>query len=502
MKVYLMHPDRDYDPTPALPPQSETLAQDLELDTLLSAMAREDRFLYDTARHALLSGADDPEVVRYRQDILQDCLRNPQVIRDLYEIPLAAIRERQKRWLGIFGHNPGAVLSSALGMLEMLVPRVRELRQIADAHGAAFQSVGFRRFFAMVEAELDDEFFQAVATHLRELQFRGGALLSVDLGKGNEGTHYVLRKPNHHGQRWLRRVFATRSPTYSFSIHPRDEHGARMLDELRDRGLNLVANAVAQSADHIESFLTAMRVELAFYVACLNLSERLSELGAPIAIPEVAPMGEIQHRAKGLYDPCLALTLKARAVGNDLEADGKPLVFITGANQGGKSTFLRSVGLAQLMMECGMFVGAESFTANMCRGLFTHFKREEDTSLKSGKLDEELARMSTIVDMLSPGCVVLFNESFAATNEREGSEIARQIVSALLGRRIKVFYVTHLYELAHGFFAQGPETAAFLRAEREADGTRTYRLLEGEPLQTSFGEDLYRTVFEQNGVPE
>jgi hypothetical protein len=65
-----------------------------------------------------------------------------------------------------------------------------------------------------------------------------------------------------------------------------------------------------------------------------------------------------------------------------------------------------------------------------------------------------------------------------------------------------VFYVTHLYELAHGFFAQGPETAAFLRAEREADGTRTYRLLEGEPLQTSFGEDLYRTVFEQNGVPE
>jgi len=33
-----------------------------------------------------------------------------------------------------------------------------------------------------------------------------------------------------------------------------------------------------------------------------------------------------------------------------LDADGKNLVIITGANQGGKSTFLRSVGLAQLMM--------------------------------------------------------------------------------------------------------------------------------------------------------
>ena len=44
-------------------------------------------------------------------------------------------------------------------------------------------------------------------------------------------------------------------------------------------------------------------------------------------------------------------------MGNDVDADGKSLVMITGANQGGKSTFLRSVGLAQLMTQCGMFVG-------------------------------------------------------------------------------------------------------------------------------------------------
>ena len=31
---------------------------------------------------------------------------------------------------------------------------------------------------------------------------------------------------------------------------------------------------------------------------------------------------------------------------------------VTGANTGGKSTFLRSVGLAHLMMQAGMFVSA------------------------------------------------------------------------------------------------------------------------------------------------
>ena len=65
-----------------------------------------------------------------------------------------------------------------------------------------------------------------------------------------------------------------------------------------------------------------------------------------------------------------------------------------------------------------------------CSSLFTHDKREEDASLDKGKVDEELARMSEIADYLGPNSMVLFNESFAATNERDGSEIARQIVCA------------------------------------------------------------------------
>jgi len=218
-----------------------------------------------------------------------------------------------------------------------------------------------------------------------------------------------------------------------------------------------------------------------------------------VCFPTLVAPDERRHSFAGLYDVCLALTMNRQVVGNAVMADKVDLVTITGANQGGKSTFLRSIGLAQLMMQCGMFVPADSFCANLCAGLFTHFKRKEDAAMKSGKLDEELSRMSVIVDRLTPNALVLFNESFAATNEREGSEIARQIVSALVERRVKVFFVTHLYALARGFYDTGRADTIFLVAERRADGERTFKMVEGEPTQTSYGKDLYHSVF---GDPE
>ena len=282
---------------------------------------------------------------------------------------------------------------------------------------------------------------------------------------------------------------------YTVRIPERDEAGARALSELRDRGVNEVANALAQSVDHVLGFFEMLRAELAFYVGCLNLHDRLKEKGEPVAFPGVVPAGQGTHRFVGLYDVCLSLSMAGRVVGNAADAAGKQLVIISGANQGGKSSFLRSIGQAQLMMQCGMFVASESFEAGLCAGLFTHYRREEDIAMNSGKLDEELARLSDIIDHLAPAALLLCNESFAATNEREGSEIARQIVRALVERGIRVFFVTHLYDFAQSGVARKTEDVLFLRAERRADGTRTFRLVEGEPLDTSFGEDLYYELF-------
>ncbi len=143
------------------------------------------------------------------------------------------------------------------------------------------------------------------------------------------------------------------------------------------------------------------------------------------------------------------------------------------------------------MMQCGLFVTARSYRANAARRVFTHFIREEDAGMTSGRLDDELRRMSVIAGQVTPGCLVLFNESFAGTNEQEGSEIATQITSALIDGQIKVFFVTHRFGFADRFRRQQPAATLFLRADRQPDGSRSYKLSAKDPLPTSFGEDLY-----------
>jgi DNA mismatch repair ATPase MutS len=318
------------------------------------------------------------------------------------------------------------------------------------------------------------------------------------LGAGNEGTNYSLRLPNPKNKSWIKEVLLKRSPVYSFTISERDDAGSRALGDLINIGEYTAANSLAQATDHIENFFKMLRSELAFYIGCINLKEQLEQIGNPIAFPVPSETNERKHTFQGMYDVSLALTMKQAIVGNDINADGKNLAIITGANQGGKSTFLRSIGLAQLMMQAGMFVPAREFSANLCRGVFTHYRRKEDASMKSGKLDEELSRMSIIVDLIRPDSLMLFNESFAATNEREGSEIARQITSALLERNIKVFFVTHMYEFARIFYEKQMKNAIFLRAERKAGGRRTFKLSVGEPLPTSYGEDVFNNIFGKN----
>ncbi|HEY3899660.1 MAG TPA: DNA mismatch repair protein MutS [Chthoniobacter sp.] len=497
MKTHLLFRDRDFDWDQPLPANHEALVQDLSLGTVLNGMSGGDEYIQEVSKRVMLANVgDDIETIFYRQAVLKDCLQNGAVIGNIYNLAVDANERKRKQWFGVLSKSPGGVLSGAVELLQVLMDILGKLRVLAREHGRKFQSEGFVTLFKMIEAELPDDYFEQVKTYLRELKFPEGVLVSAELGENMGAAQHTLRRATKSKPKFFQRVFSEGPPSYSFKINDKDDAGAKAIAELRDRGINVVANAVSQSAEHIMSFFAMLRAEVGFYIGSANLYSRLSQQGQPLCFPTPAPIGSRKHSCTELRDASLALTVGTEITGNDLRADGKDLFLITGANQGGKSTFLRAAGLAQIMMQCGMFVTAQAFNVALCRHIHTHYTREEDVTMKSGKFDEELRRMSAIVDALTPDSILFFNESFAATNEREGSEIGRQIVKALLEARVKVFFVTHLYELSHGFWKDNMPNSLFLRAERQAGGKRTFKLLPGEPLQTSFGADLFQEIFD------
>jgi MutS domain V len=503
MKAHLLYADRAFESEgDSRSPGAEPFWADLGLDAVVNAMAAGDRFLLEVATATLPVGLIDPDSIGYRHAILADSLAHRETVNELYAIAVAAIEEKRQIW-SLFTQTPDSRLRYAIRILEVLLPRLRRLRAIADAEHGDFTAPGWRRLFEMIRAELNDDYLHAAEDHLATLRFHSGLLLSATVGPGLKGGRFHVHRISQPRRGWrpaLRQLWQ-KPGALTIVIPPKDHRGYEALTELRHRGVNDVANIVAQSADHILNFFTDLRRETAFYLGCCHLYDRLGDAGLPVCMPTAVATDDDVWHIRALYDPGLAVRTREQVVGNDLDGVPTSLLIITGANRGGKSTFLRALGLAQIMMQAGMFVAAEEFTARIRPGVSTHYKREEDATLRAGKLVEELSRMNDLVEKLGPGYLLLMNESFSSTNEAEGAEIAYGLVRGLLEKGVCIAYVTHSFELADRFGYRTERDVLFLRAGRTNDGERTFKLLPAAPTPTGYGEDLYRQIFGRDPLP-
>lgn len=478
MRVHLMFPDMDFHVDENKKCGNKEVFSDLGIDDIIEAMSGEDKLMRSVCSTALSEPLTDIDVIKYRQDVLKDCLRYPDIIRKIYDI---SINAEEKRYSSVFILSSGflsATLSGAADLLKLYMESLETLRNIADENIGRFSSEGFRNFFSEIEKELPDSYFSETYELLDELKRTKGTLISARFGNYLQGVSYVLRQKKDDA-RWF---FA---PSYTVPV--RDDSAAADINNRRERAINEAANAMAQSAEHLESFFKALRRETAFYIGALNLRGKTEK----ICFPSLFEITSYKREYRGLYDVSLALRKRSHVVTNKKAENESRLHIITGANGGGKTTFIKSIGQAQLMSQCGMFVCAEKLSFPVRRKIYTHFRKEEDRELKSGKLDEELERMSSIADHIKQGDLILFNESFSSTNEREGSEIFGGITKALSENGIEIYSVTHMYTYACMF--ADTSCTEFLRAGRE----RSFKIVEGMPEKTAYGEDIYEKVFGQ-----
>ncbi len=492
MKAHLMHADADFDAAAPDPAWAQDLEHDLELGRLFDA-AGGDEFDRAVARTALLHPLGDAASIRYRQEAFEDCARNTGAVEAVFALSSRALRTEQDMLLHLMGDGPSPMrLQRAARILRDLLPIVRELRTWADAQNG-FRSEALLGFLATVRTDLDDAALQRLDAAVGLLEPRDGLLFSARLGSEGQVVGQSLRRPRDANRRSLGRTPLKR-PHVSFTLSARDEESLDRLADLQNRSLDDVAGVASRAVDHVLGFFRAVRTELTFYLGGLRLVARLGSIGVALSVPTVVAAGASAATATGLVDPGLALETGRAPVPSDIVLGGRRLAVITGANHGGKSTALRALGVAQLLMQAGLPVTATRFAAPIAGAVHTHWSKEEDVALTRGKLDDELARMRAIVDAIAPGDLLLLNESFSSTNEREGSEVALEIVTALLRAGVQIRLVTHLFGLASALRAGAGGEALFLRAPR-GSGDAMLPLEEAPPAPTSWGVDLFDRVF-------
>jgi DNA mismatch repair ATPase MutS len=199
----------------------------------------------------------------------------------------------------------------------------------------------------------------------------------------------------------------------------------------------------------------ALRDDLAFYLAAVQLMERLRSRGLPVCRPEIAPMTERVCELHEAYNLTLALHQMAHAddtariVTNDVHlGDDGRICILTGPNQGGKTTYTQMVGICQILAQAGLWVPAARARISPVDNIYTHFPVEEQVAKGTGRFGDEAQRLSLIFARGTRHSLVLLNESLASTNAGESLYIAQDIVRVLRRLGARAIFATHLHELA------------------------------------------------------
>lgn len=291
----------------------------------------------------------------------------------------------------------------------------------------------------------------------------------------------------------------------TLTVSQHSDHRIEPDKAVSDAVLQLYADQFAQLealeqryAAYMELDLSAELESITFLTDIWDLTERMAESHIPYTFPSPSPKKEmIVHQA---YDVSLAAQNTGSIVPNNIYFDeDTPFYFLTGANGGGKTSYLRAVGINLLLFLAGCPIFAERARIYPFTVLDTHFPKVE-SRMNGGRLEEEQRRVTSMLSAAKDTGFLLFNETFSSTDDALGCEMAVQTAKCLSDEKIFGLYVTHFHQVrGRGF----PLLQAEVLETAEKGCLRTYRILSEDKDESSFAEDILRKYqLDRKGLKE
>lgn len=261
--------------------------------------------------------------------------------------------------------------------------------------------------------------------------------------------------------------------------------------------LKKIKSVLGTALDSACDFLCEICDELRFIHIGMDYMLKVKSKGMPLCFPAVSD----SYEAAGMYNPNLLFEMQSsRIVKNDVRFDESGRIFIlTGPNSGGKSIYLRALGISQILFQMGLPIPAKSASLPVLGEILAQFSVFTNES-GAGRLEGECRALAQICSVATENSLILLDELFSGTSSEDGAIIAEKTLEWLSAKNCRVLYATHIHEIAE--YAEEINKSKrsrgkidFLCAEIQGK-ERSYRIIRGKRSRGSHAMD----IFEKYGI--
>lgn len=457
----------------------DVMARDINVDMIMSGMdIRNEARGY--IRDRLVDMVIDYNVIKYRQDILKDFMKCPDIEERFDTTMLPAITNLRKMEKANLSHDDSLrQIAWRIDMLRIYVQCVEVLYDLFVFNDRQFESSGVIYFRDMIREMYTSDSFTELRRILPDFYDRLLSMKSVTIGinlnselKAEEAIILSVNEKEFKRKGVMTSILGLGSNdmTYSglspfFSILK--ENKANSLDVAIMRELDSVVGdsfkniaATLNRFEWIETrFLFDLLPEVYFYIGGCRFARALTNAAMPVCFPTPKPADDRVFKVKDIYDAGFALRILCDmniekidniVVTNDVDMSDEAgrICILTGANQGGKTTYTRAVGIAQMLFQTGYPIPGSSGEMSPVDNILTHFPELETNSLSESRLGEECVRFEEILPRLTKYSLILMNESLSSTSHQECLFIAEEIMKYMRTVGVRCVFATHIHELA------------------------------------------------------